>query len=169
MAHSERAGRTRAARAAKWGVEVLAWTLLTWGIWILTLTAVDREDLFVGGLSAVGCGVAAAAARRSYAGGWRPRVSSLLPALLMPVAIVSDAVCVLAAPWRLGRAARVVEIDIGAVGPTATASARRAIATLVVTSTPGSVVLDALPDDGRLVVHRLRTRGPDLAARYAAR
>jgi len=169
VASSERSGPSRVARLAKWVLELLVWTLLTWGIWLLTLTALDKEDLFVGGLSAIGCGAAATAARRIYAGSWEPHHSSLGPALLLPVAIVTDALSVLAAPWCLSRDAEVVEIGIGAAGTTARAKARRAIATLVVTATPGSVVLDVAPDDGRLVVHRLHTRGPDLAARYSDR
>lgn len=170
MTTSEPSTPTRAAVAAQWGIEILVWALLTWGIWLLTLTAVDKENLLVGGLSALGCGVAAAAARRVYAGSWRVQASALRPALLLPVAIVTDAVFVLAASWRRSsRGAQVVKVDIGAAGATATAAARRALATLVVSATPSTVVLDADPDSGHLVVHRLPSRGPDLAERYAPR
>ncbi|MGH8979913.1 MAG: Na+/H+ antiporter subunit E [Acidimicrobiales bacterium] len=170
VAKSERSTPRRAAPAARWGVEVLAWTLLTWGIWLLTLTAVGTEDLLVAGGCAIACGVAASAARRVYAGSWSPGVAELRPALLLPWAIVTDSIAVLSAPWRRAvDGAQIVEVDIDAVGTTARAAARRAIATLVVSATPGTVVLDARPDDGHLIVHRLRTPGPDLAERYAAR
>lgn len=156
--------------AAAWGAETVVWALLTWGIWLLTLTAVDTEDLFVGGLTSLGCGLAAAAARRVYAGDWRPKPADFLPALVVPAAIVTDTVAVLLSPWRHATPpVDIVKVDIGAAGPTSSAKARRAIAVFVVTVTPATVVLDSDPDSGRLTVHRLRARGPDVLERYEAK
>ena len=168
MAEDERRARRRWRPLAGWAVEVLVWTLLSWGIWLLSLSAVDDEDLFVGGLCALGSGLAAAAVRRVWAVRWRPTLGSVLPALLLPVSVVVDTLVVLSAPWRRPDV-RIEEVDIGARGDASAAAARRALATLVTTSTPASVVLDADPETGVLVVHTLASPAPDLYRRYARR
>ncbi len=165
--------RTRAAvgwasrgRAA----EVLVWTLLTWGVWLLSLSAIDDEDLFVGGLCALGCGVVAAATRRAIGARWRPRLAFLAPALWLPLAIVVDSAAVLVSAWRpKRRGAEVVDIHIGAAGSTPAATTRRAVAATVASATPASVVLDIDPETGHMVVHSLRSPGPGLHERYARR
>lgn len=151
-------------------VEGLAWTLLTWGIWLLSLSAVDDQDLLVGGLSGVVCGVAATAVRRAIGARWRPQPRLAVPALLLPWSIVADAVAVLASPLRSpGRGARVERIDIGAAGRSSIASARRAVATAVVSASPATVVLDVDDESGILTVHAMPSRGPKLYERYARR
>lgn len=174
--------RRAAAAAPRWAVEIAAWTAMTWGIWLVSLSAVSTEELIVGGGCAVGCGVVCAVIRRLVGGRWRPAARTFLPAVLVPVAVVADAAAVLAAPWRprrwlrAGRSHRrgqdgtgghLVTVDIGARGPSPAAAGRRAIATLVVSASPGSVVVDADPETGELVAHVFCSVGPSLLARFA--
>ncbi|HLH29225.1 MAG TPA: hypothetical protein VKW77_09925, partial [Acidimicrobiales bacterium] len=79
----------------------------------------------------------------------------------LPVVIVSDAVQVLAAPWRRpqGRG-RFETVPTAAAGGSVAGESRRAVATALVSSTPGSYVLDVDPETGDMLVHRLASRGP---------
>lgn len=170
MAKSERSAPRRSAKGVQWGVEVLIWTLLTWGIWLLSLSAIGDPDLLVGGLSSLLCGLAAAGVRRRLGFAWHPSAGAFAPALLLPVSIVVDAGAVLIAAWRPGsRRARTVEVDIDARGNEPRAAARRAIVTTIVSATPASVVLDADPVTGRLTVHSMGSPGPSLLERYGTR
>lgn len=169
-AKPERTPRTRVDASARLGVEVVLWTLLTWGVWLVSLSVVDNEDLLVGGVAALVCGLAATGVRRRLGLSWRPRLSLLRPMLLLPISITVDAVAVLLAAWRpSGRGARIIEVDIGAAGHGPEAAARRAVMIAVVSATPSSVVLDADPESGRLVVHTLRSPAPAIHERYATR
>lgn len=169
MAKSE-ASTPRRVKAAQWALEVLVWTLLTWGIWLLSLSAIGDPDLLVGGLSSLLCGLAAAGVRRRLGQAWRPSPSLFVPAILLPVSIVVDASAVLIAAWRpRRRQVRTVEVDIGARGSEPQAAARRAIVTAIVCATPASVVLDADPSSGRLTVHSMGTPGPSVLERYGTR
>jgi multisubunit Na+/H+ antiporter MnhE subunit len=47
--------------------------------------------------------------------------------------------------------------------PVATAAARRAAAVLAFATTPGTVVLDSDPDEGTVLMHRVRPRPGRLA------
>lgn len=171
------ADRARALGAVGWAVEILAWTLAAWGVWLVSLTAISAEELGVGGGCALLCGVLATAARRLVQGRGRPTLDALRPAWLLPVAIVVDTVSVLAAPWRPSRrrAARAGErrpldrVDLGARGRTPAARARRTFATLVVSASPGTVAVEADPDRGELVYHSFASDGPSLPSRYGRR
>lgn len=160
----------RHAHLAGWVAEALAWALLTWGIWLLSLSAIGDQDLLVGGLSSLLCGAAAAGVRRRIGAAWRPDARLFAPALLLPISIIVDAAAVLVAAWRpRHRHEQVVRIDIGARGDSSRAAARRAVVTTVVSATPASVVLDADPKSGRLTVHSLGSPGPSLQERYRTR
>lgn len=167
MATSERTAR-REGRVAAWSVEVLAWTLLLWGAWLLSLSAVGVPDLVVGGLSAAVCGIAAASARRAIRQRWHPSWSLIAPAAALPVTIVVDTAAVLLSPWRAGtRRGQVETVDVGGAGQAPRQTARRAVITTIVSASPASVVLDADDKTGTLVVHAMRSPGPSLAQRYA--
>ena len=171
------AERSRTHVAVGWALEILLWTLAAWGLWIVSLTAVSSEDLGVGGGCALLCGALAALARRIVQGRGRPALDALRPAILLPVAIVRDTATVLAAPWRHspGCASRAAEhrpldhVDLGARGRSPAARARRSLATLVVSASPGTVVVEADPERGELVYHSFASGGPSLPARYARR
>lgn len=171
------ADRSRMQGAVGWALEILLWTLATWGVWLVTLTAVSAEDLAVGGGCALACGVVAAFARRLVQGRARPTLADLRPVWLLPLAIVMDTVTVLAAPWRptarhaaaAGTRRPLDRVDLGAQGPAPAARARRSFATLVVSASPGTVVVEADPERGELLYHSFASGGPSLPSRYTRR
>lgn len=157
-------------RAEAWVVEVVVWAALLWGVWLLSLSAVGVPDLVVGGLSALSCGVGAAAARRAIRRRWHPTWALLGPAAVLPVAIVVDSFAVLLSPWRARtRRGEVQTVDVGGAGHSPRQAARRAIVATVVSASPATVVLDADDVEGTMVVHAMRSPGPALQRRYARR
>src|SRR5581483_10378241 len=99
-------------------------------------------------------------ARRATRASWTVRAAWLRPALILPVAIVSDAAQVLAGALRPNGAGRFVSVPTGPVGDGTVGRSRRAVATFFMSCTPGSYVLDTDPDSGDLLVHELATGGP---------
>lgn len=153
-----------------WAGEVLVWTALMWGVWLLSLSAIGLPDLVVGGLCSLVSGVCAAAARRAMRQRWRPSWSLLPPVAALPAAILVDTVAVLLSPWRpQPPGGEVRRVDAGGAGPSARAAARRAVVTAVISASPSTVVLDADDKTGILVVHAMGSPGPSIADRYAAR
>lgn len=174
MTSTDRSGRRALPPAVAWALEVMAWTLAAWGVWLVSLTAISAEDLGVGGGCAVLCGLTAAAVRRLVQGHGRPTWWTARPAVLLPVVIAAEAVMVLAAPWRPSHrrsrsgGGRLQRLAI-TTGDTPVARARRSFAVVVVSASPGSVVLEADPDTGDFVVHTFGSAGPTLPSRFARR
>ncbi|HEX4226765.1 MAG TPA: hypothetical protein VHZ97_30660 [Pseudonocardiaceae bacterium] len=120
--------------------EVTVWWAVLLLVWLASLNAFSYAELGTAAGLALPCALAARAARIAAGGRWRIRARWLL---LVPSAILHDMVSLL----RLGSSERddsFDEIDIHGY---------QAMATIVVSATPGSVVVDA--DDDRLLVHRL--------------
>lgn len=173
---SRRAADRHARRALGWVLEVLAFSLVSWGIWLVSLSVVDPEDLLVAGLTSLVCGVVAAGTRRAIGARWRPTLGLVPPLALWPLAVVADSAAVLTLPLRrvragagAGTSATLERVDLGASGQTARARAQRAIVATVVTSTPATVVLDVEERTGTMVVHALSSPGPKLHEAYARR
>ena len=151
-------------------VEVLFW----WGaclcVWLISLSAVSGQELLVAVIVSLPCGVLAAVGRIAAANSWGFRVSWLRSALFVPFTIVSDALQVLLLVFRSpGREGEFVRVPInGGVGEGRRARGRRAVATLLTTVTPSSVVTDIDPDTGEALVHVIAVRGPHME-RLAAR
>jgi multisubunit Na+/H+ antiporter MnhE subunit len=169
-------GRRTLPAVPGWTVEVVAWTLVTWGVWLVSLTALSPDELGVGGGCALLCGLAAAAVRRVVQGHGRPTWAAVRPLLLLPVAVAADTAAVLAAPWRPSRwrhrgepaGGRIEQSEVPR-GGSPVARACRSFAVAVVSASPGSVALEADPESGKLVVHAFGSAGPTLASRYAGR
>lgn len=141
--------------------EVAVWWAALFGVWLLTLSSVTLSEAAVAAASALVCAGLATLARSATGQRWRPVAEWVrwLPAL--PLAVVSDTVAVFAAAIRsavtrtpAGRGLREVEFG-GGRGDAPAAATRRAAATLAVSATPSSVVVDDDPDRGVLVVHQL--------------
>jgi multisubunit Na+/H+ antiporter MnhE subunit len=130
------------------------------GIWLLSLSSVSDQELLVGGLSSLATGAAAVAAKRATKVRWSVRAVPLRPLLRVPVAVVGDAVQVLAriVPG-VGRPPKVLTLDTHQRGDSAAATTRRVATTLAVTSVPGSLVLDLDAKTGRLTLHSLQCVG----------
>lgn len=140
-------------------VSVVFWSALCLGIWVLSLSSVSDEELAVGAASSLACGVAAVAFHRAIGLRWSIRGVPwpALPTLL--ASIISDTAQVLVRPLARTARGRVNVVDVGARGNGAAATTRRAVATLLMSASPGTVVLDA-DDRGRMTFHSLDCAGP---------
>jgi multisubunit Na+/H+ antiporter MnhE subunit len=140
------------------------------GIWLLSLSSVSDEDLLVGSLCALTTGAVAVAAKRATKVHWSVRAIPVRPLLRVPMAVVGDAVQVLARPLPgVGRPAKVVAHDLAQRGESAAATTRRVVTTLAVTSAPGTLVLDLDAESGRLTLHSLQTAGAHPEEAFEAR
>lgn len=142
-------------------VEVVVWWGLCLGVWLISLSAISLPELVVAVLASFPCAVLAVAGRHAAGNTWRFRARAFAPAALLPVAIVSDTAGVLASalPGRR-RAGEFTDVHVeGGAGKGPAPDGRRAVATLLVTLTPGSFVAD-IHDDGTARVHVLTERGP---------
>lgn len=144
----------------------MVWWGVSFGVWLISLSALSDQELLVAALASLPCGFAAYGVRRVVGDSWRFRGSwySALP--FLPVSMFSDAAQVLTASVT-GRRGTFRQVSTGFVGPSGEAKTRRALAILIVSTTPGSYVLDIDPDSGQMLVHTLAPRGPDLAERAA--
>lgn len=159
----------RAAAAPRVLVEIAVWWALSLGVWLMSLSAVSSEEYIVAVLASLPCGVAAAGARWAIGESWTLRPAWLAPALLLPVAVFTDAAQVLASPlWSRRRGGRFSTIATGHAGDSARARAGRAVATMIVSTTPGTYVLDIDPDSGEMLVHSLAPKGPSVEKAVAA-
>lgn len=140
------------------GLEWLAWAAAALGIWLLTLSSVETADLSVASAAAAACATAAVAVRRALGLRLHPtrRYWRWIPPL--PAAIAQDTVGVLALPWRRRfrseREGRWQRVPV-APGPGVLPSTSRAAATMFVSFTPGSFVVDDDTATGELLVHVL--------------
>jgi multisubunit Na+/H+ antiporter MnhE subunit len=142
---------------------VALWSGTSLGIWLLTLSSLSWGELVVGGACSLAVGVVTVAAQRAVGARWAPTASSLRPVLAVPLAIVTNAVQVVALPFRRPDASgRFESVDIDAAGQSPEAATRRAIATLATTATPASIVVDVDSDSGVMKFHALPTSGTDV-------
>jgi hypothetical protein len=120
-------GMARAIESAVW------WAVLV-GVWLTTLSAVNWQDLLAAALFAVPCAVVATLVRGAYGGRWRP-----VRAWKLPVEILRGCAALVSSRAQF----RKIPVS----------SLRKGVKTVVVSASPGTVVLD---DDGdSLLVHAL--------------
>lgn len=140
-------------------VEIGVWWLVLVGVWLLTLTSFSSLELYVAAVCALPCAVAAIFARRAIRGRWRLWPGCWRWFLLVPQAVVADTA------WSLSTLCRRTGGSVERVplrphdGDSVT---RQALATLLLSSCPSTVVLDARAKDQKLLVHRLGRRGSAL-------
>lgn len=145
-------------------VEVLWWSAVGFGVWLLTLSTVTGEDLLVAAGCAVPCGVAARAARSAMAGRWRlhPRWSWWL--LPLVAAVVTETLRLWWAALRrrgdLGGELRPVHLPDG----TDDWDGREAFASLVLSAPPGTYVVTADPDERTMLEHAVVSGPPEMEA-----
>ncbi|HZR11998.1 MAG TPA: Na+/H+ antiporter subunit E [Acidimicrobiia bacterium] len=149
--------------------EVVVWSALLLGVWVLTLSSVSTPELAVASACAVLAAVATLGARVVSGGSWAPSPGWARWLVALPVAIVADTARIFGlalaqlAHGRRREPGDIRPVPIGDRGDDARAAAHRALSTLCVTSTPGSFVVDARPDDGKLLVHTLVEGAPSIA------
>jgi multisubunit Na+/H+ antiporter MnhE subunit len=154
--------------AARIAVEIVAWWALLVGVWVVTLSSVSAPELATAAGAGLICAVATAAARRIIAESWRPdwRWLRWLPAVL--AAVVADTWRAFAVAARHLRARQVpgrfvhASLDEPRTGDPAARAAHLAAATLAVSVTPGSFVLDTDRPGHRITVHAITEGRPEL-------
>lgn len=139
--------------------ELVWWWAAAVGVWLLTLSSVNGQDLVVAAACGLPAAVAARSGRRAVGGCWRPRPGWIRWAVTLPPSILADTARVFRTALRHARderpPGRVREVALPHDGPQPVAAARRALATLALSSTPGAYVVDDDPGGHRLVVHSL--------------
>ncbi|MCE0766756.1 Na+/H+ antiporter subunit E [Pseudonocardia kujensis] len=121
----------------------------------------STPELLAAAVCALPCAVVALRARRALGARWRVPRAVLRWAPAVALGAVTDTVRVLLAGTAGGRVREVVLDEVGARG-SAAQDTYRALATVAVAATPGSVVLDER-GGRRLVVHALGTGRPDVS------
>lgn len=145
-------------------LEVAFWWGACLGVWLISLSAVSGQELLVSVLVSFPCGVIALVGRLATANRWGLRPSWLRGAVVVPFAIVNDALQVLFQVFRSPRReGEFVRIPVnGGAGDGPEADGRRAVATMLTTLTPASIVADIDPDTGEALVHVISVRGPHM-------
>lgn len=117
-------------------VESIVWWAVLVGVWLCTLSTVTTQELVLAAVAAVPCALVATALRAAYQGRWKPT-----RAWSLPMRIVRECASL------FSRASlRKIPVD----------TARKAVKTVVVSASPGTVVLDDKDDE--LLVHSLGRR-----------
>jgi multisubunit Na+/H+ antiporter MnhE subunit len=148
-------------------LEVAFWWAVGVGLWLLTLSSVSGQELVAAIATGLPCAVMAVLARRVVRGPLQPRAAWLRWLLPVPVAVLTDSARVLgvAAGALIGR--RIPDGDLRRVSLPRDDSAddwqnRQAAAVVLVSASPGTVVLDVDADTGRALVHELASGRPDV-------
>jgi hypothetical protein len=152
-----------------WVVESVAWWGACWGVWLVSLSAVSGQDLAVSAAASIPCGILAAVGRRAAGNRWSFRLSWFRPILKLPFAVVSDSLQVLGKAATGHRpAGELKSVGVAsASGSSSLAAGRRALSTVLICTTPASVVIDFDVDAGDSRVHVLPTRGPNMLEEVA--
>ncbi len=144
-------------------MELVCWWGVATGVWLLTLSSVNVQDLVLAIVCALPCAAVAGVTRRALGGSWRLRPGWLRWIGPLMVSAVADfgAVLAAAASSLAGRpvTGRLEVVPLDEPGGR-TAAGHEALATLVLSATPGSLVADADPEENHLVVHSLGSVGP---------
>jgi multisubunit Na+/H+ antiporter MnhE subunit len=148
--------------------EAIVWAAACFGLWLLTLSSVNKQDIVAAAIAALPCGLMAVLARRVVQGSWRFEVSPLVRfGVRLPVVLVLDTVRLLAVPVRVICGRDDGKGDISSVraptieGQGAAAAGRKVLLGAGVSATPGTVIMDAAPD-GVVRVHRMVPDRPSM-------
>ena len=151
-------------------LETLAWAVALLIAWISTLVTISTPEIVVGAVSALLCGAVAAVARRVIGQAWKPRARwvAWLPPLALAIPADTFRLLGRALP-RLVRhrtaGGKIRELPPPPAEEPARAEFRQAWGLIVMSASPGSVVIDWPPDQRPPLVHELGSGPPDLAER----
>jgi multisubunit Na+/H+ antiporter MnhE subunit len=143
-------------------LEITAWWVVLVLVWLATLTTVSVQELVVAGVLAVPCALLARLGRRAVGVDWPIRTVWLRWLVGIPWAVLHDTVAVLrlaVAPDR-PEDDRFRELPLPEQDGPGHSAAQEAVATAVLSASPGSVVVDV--NDHRLLVHELPVTSTNL-------
>lgn len=156
----------RLPRVVSATAEVVTWWLVTTGVWLLTLSTITSAELGVALACGLLCGLAARAGRHALAESWRPRPGWVRWLVPLPWAVLADTGRVLVSAVRsIGGDAPSGSIRTITLAPDdrePVRHAHQALATVVLSSAPGTVVLDGDPDRHTLTLHSLVSGPPQM-------
>lgn len=141
------------------------WWACCVGVWLLTLSSVSGAEVGVASGSAVPCALAAILARRALRASWRGELRwvAWLPILIAQVALDTARIFGAVAVGRAGRRGSPPKLTpVRVDGRGARGALRQGLAALVVSASPGSLVVDV--DRSELSVHFLWRGSPSTAA-----
>lgn len=148
--------------------EATLWTAACFGLWMLTLSSINKQDITAAAIAAVPCGVLAVLGRQVVEGSWRFELPPVLRfTLLLPVVVVLDTVRLLAVPFRVVTGRNDGRGEITSVraptieGNDPAAAGRQVLLGAGVSATPGTIIMDATPD-GIVRVHRMVPARPSV-------
>lgn len=148
--------------------EAAAWWLIGVVFWQATVTVAAWEEVIAAAVFALPCAVAACAARRAIDGRWRPPAQLPRWMACTVLAMVRDGAGALALVARGRRpAGRFAELPLAATGSIAQRDGREAAATILLSATPGSLVVYSDPEHSRIRLHTLPM--PESALQRAVR
>lgn len=146
-------------------LEILVWWALMVGVWVATLSGTTIPEIVSATAAGFLSALAAVAARRATRNRWSVDLRWLrwLPVFVASVAADTAAVFGLALRHIRSRDVHGDFNDVPLFTRTsASDDSHRAFATLTLSSTPGSVVYNADPEQHRLFVHTIVDTPPDL-------
>lgn len=136
--------------------EIVWWWAFTDAVWLASVTSISDSEMAVATVTTLPCGILAWLARRANRGRWRFRIGWLLP---WTAIVARDIVVQTVQAWMYALVPRRRHAVFTVVPLPAedeqTAAGRRAVSTLSLATTPGTVVCDSSSRLGRLLVHRL--------------
>lgn len=144
-------------------LETIAWAVVGCAVWLATLSAVTRAELCLAVAAGLVSGAFAAAARRSLGGSWRFRPRWALWAPQVVAALLAEVVELARVTLHRTPHGR-LRTHVMPEEDRELASAREALATLALCSTPGSIVVDSDPGERTITVHTLVSKGPEVTA-----
>lgn len=150
-------------------VEMLVWSALMVGMWVVTLSAATVPEVVAAAAAGVVSALGAVVARVALGGRWRAKARWSRWLVTWWGSLVADTAAVFALAARHLRhrdvAGDFVEVALRRTpGDEPSEDMHRALAALVLSSTPGSVVYDSDPRGHRLFVHTIVDVPPDLEA-----
>ena len=141
-------------------VEALVWTALVFGVWMVTLSSIDTQDVRVACACSLAAGVLGAAGRWAIGGSWPlvPVVGKALARLPLAALLDSGAVIVNAFRRHGGHFTSVPLLGTSGMDPHA--ASRRVQATLLISYAPATYLLDIDERDGTALLHRTSSPAP---------
>jgi multisubunit Na+/H+ antiporter MnhE subunit len=130
--------------------EVAVWWAILVVVWLGTVSVVTAQEWLAAAVLAVPCAVAARHGRRAAGAHWAPGAGWTRWLLALPQAVLHDTAAMLVLAVRGDRTSEDGFAELPLPDDDAGAG-REALATVVLSATPGSVVVDA--HDQRLTVH----------------